>query len=1574
MTFGLGVPFVNTNTRGPNYRPPQRLKWYAKDITNRHKTAIPNPNYDSDRGISVVWDPEDACMYYTDEEVTNEAKDYKWLELKPDFPYFSGRCWNFYDMEKVIETVDGKDIVKYKKIPIKDITSEGKVEYRGKRFRTNMNLLVNTGMVPEGQNPVLNNRGIIWELDEPENPFIKREKYDDRLLSVSDIENVIFFLDIPTKSLKYYSGKDSIKDENKPMIKWRPYYMRDPGLGQTMGVDWYRQGVDNCYREDGSKVYLWRDPLTLTLYSLNKSPDFFDFEVYLIRLDLVQFMKPLFDVAELTKKYNFSNSLKFQTLYNFLKRFRTLYGLLMDYNDVKKLLDKINKEYAFAIHSDKFNITNLNVSSAEEYRKECEASIEKLRTIMKTLIPILKTSEKQEVLHQVNLPEVERGGAAFVLPDHDKHKLQLKDVEPVLDPYGFNEYDDILGLLKWQVVSEFPKKTDDNRWVMESTNDNFSHNDPHPRYLNRVLLRDEMQAVLNAYRMLASDDADKKVLDKNLINIQYSNDDEYHSTAEENSNYINKVQHVVKKIDYKQNRTVLFTFNVMLMQCKLERQMFLNEINADDIREEEESICKSVEWQQEKYVYGLGHQLICSDAEHSFLSMPFVRGGRGGARGGRGGGGERGGGRGGRGGRGGFRGRGEARAPRHHDDEIRNEVKSIELKLTKNIKEIGIASILKCELDKTHVWTLNKVDHYLDFRTWKVYSYHGVWMPARFKALDIMAQERYIGFKSFRRFRENEDAVKKLSKAGDALRQERYTKKVCVGYQFESHNIERSPYQVYYPPGTIVYPLTLKQAKLFGLGTNATVNTEINREDFINDAERKLEKTKDIAGYALFERIRRDARDKKIAEFHEEKRTKEKEAEMRRQRERPPPSQAPPTQAKTSTQPETSTQPAEIEPQNAEIEPQDAEIYNEDFETFLGNIVRYYSKYKTEIESVAKTLQYSLMKENIELIVVRVNSMKNPNETVSEFMRRKILEFGITDDFGFIDYFNINCYKHGLASQLTFLGGRTERNKSSKSSTFSDDKRKREMDTKNWIKNTITRDNQQHSDNENTENVWKSVQDDWELPVNVDREKWSRLMNSAEFNKYERGKMNSYGEGDHFKLFGHYYLKINLERCSQPVVSLLKAIAESLKYYVMRTGFEAKGMERKDINEFLVNGGKSLDAKKKLNEQNEENSSLIRYLIAYFTSHETYTDDFKTVLREQGDVTISDLFANIETFCGEDFNCNYEDILSIYISYITKIPIVCIEEERGIDNLDNCRYTKPDSYFQLDDGEIYILRSQTKPYQYYPLFSKSTWNMKIMLEYYYEAKVEKSSDKIVTTANKVAITGVEGAFIGREGDDPISAMVVHRQPRNSSSFFSACRDAMAAHLELPYYAIPSVYAFYTKWWHHVALLPEEILSRIRHKDKDYTSCKDKFANFLDSTNDFCIGEDELVLLHIIGIPKEACIRPEFSSEKFKYIDIFKPLFFLCHDEQEILHINPIENAHKKVAMKKIDEPVIPLLEWIVRKAEWNEGKNEFVYNEEPVAIFYDLLVCVNAAVMKKKTEETTKMRQQCHFENIFSYE
>lgn len=160
------------------------------------------------------------------------------------------------------------------------------------------------------------------------------------------------------------------------------------------------------------------------------------------------------------------------------------------------------------------------------------------------------------------------------------------------------------------------------------------------------------------------------------------------------------------------------------------------------------------------------------------------------------------------------------------------------------------------------------------------------------------------------------------------------------------------------------------------------------------------------------------------------------------------------------------------------------------------------------------------------------------------------------------------------------------------------------------------------------------------------------------------------------------------------------------------------------------------------------------------------------------------------------------------------------------------------------------------------------------------------------------------------GDVPIFALYVHEQPHSNYSFYTACRDAMAAYLDLPAWAIASASYFVRELFDYLHTLPDGVCNllagvsdiTIHNANRSPPNIRKYVLDnviaplfaALASGKDICLTTDQLWVISTVGIPIYACATPEYLSQlpdRMERGKVIPAIFYLLRDVEGTIHLD-----------------------------------------------------------------------------------
>ena len=275
------LPYCVRKANSRHGKQARNFKWSVKgpDGVVVHLAC---PSCDSMRGIFVVWNPVEDRVYYTDTDLSdidsmadNAIKSIDWRELREGLPFFARRSWYYYD-RFTVDPATKNDPGTKKLTAVSFLARDTDFQMRGtvglivahdgkREFFAQINDCVKPRFLPSD---------LSWCISVPVDPEsrLRDGSFDRRLVKASDLPRTTFLVDTVQRQTLYWHVRDQ---------RWEQYTVRDPGWGFTPGGG-YAGGSGGIWDRDGvvvkEGVYLWRDPITHNLYALERGVDFATFQ------------------------------------------------------------------------------------------------------------------------------------------------------------------------------------------------------------------------------------------------------------------------------------------------------------------------------------------------------------------------------------------------------------------------------------------------------------------------------------------------------------------------------------------------------------------------------------------------------------------------------------------------------------------------------------------------------------------------------------------------------------------------------------------------------------------------------------------------------------------------------------------------------------------------------------------------------------------------------------------------------------------------------------------------------------------------------------------------------------------------------------------------------------------------------------------------------------------------------------------------------------------------------------------------------------------------------------------------
>ena len=267
------LPYCVRKANPKHGKQAQNFKWLVRGFDGA-VVHLAIPSHDVNRRIFVVWNPVEGMVYYTDAplEAIDSMPDLAigsivWYELREGLPFFAQGHWCYYDrfMCEPGTTVSIPAVILARDTEFREVRRKG----GGVIYRL---IVANDGkrefsaVTDQWLKPAFLPRNLVWCIEVPPTPESRLPdgSVDRRLVKAGDLPRTTFLVDIIQRQTLYWHTRNS---------EWFEYTVRNPGWGFRRGQTWQRAGV---VLKDG--VYLWRDPITHGLYALERGGDFETFQ------------------------------------------------------------------------------------------------------------------------------------------------------------------------------------------------------------------------------------------------------------------------------------------------------------------------------------------------------------------------------------------------------------------------------------------------------------------------------------------------------------------------------------------------------------------------------------------------------------------------------------------------------------------------------------------------------------------------------------------------------------------------------------------------------------------------------------------------------------------------------------------------------------------------------------------------------------------------------------------------------------------------------------------------------------------------------------------------------------------------------------------------------------------------------------------------------------------------------------------------------------------------------------------------------------------------------------------------
>ena len=248
------------------------------------------------------------------------------------------------------------------------------------------------------------------------------------------------------------------------------------------------------------------------------------------------------------------------------------------------------------------------------------------------------------------------------------------------------------------------------------------------------------------------------------------------------------------------------------------------------------------------------------------------------------------------------------------------------------------------------------------------------------------------------------------------------------------------------------------------------------------------------------------------------------------------------------------------------------------------------------------------------------------------------------------------------------------------------------------------------------------------------------------------------------------------------------------------------------------------------------------------------------------------------------FEEGWMDVLCMYLE--TSISMTVLELDPDTNCADPLHEFTCDEPVYDSNPVMYVVEDADAP-TYSLAIARKDYVMRKLMQYYREpenaewikARESRSKKKEVSKKQKevekvIVMDALGNLSFNRLGAVPISSLVVHEQPLDNYSFFSMCRDAMAAYLRLAADDIAPTVNFRRAWIDYLCYLPDEACNMaignmrisIPGKNRSMDNMREHVANTvgkyffrtMQEGSDFTLTDEQLHIISEVGAPVSAC--------------------------------------------------------------------------------------------------------------------
>lgn len=406
-----------------------------------------------------------------------------------------------------------------------------------------------------------------------------------------------------------------------------------------------------------------------------------------------------------------------------------------------------------------------------------------------------------------------------------------------------------------------------------------------------------------------------------------------------------------------------------------------------------------------------------------------------------------------------------------------------------------------------------------------------------------------------------------------------------------------------------------------------------------------------------------------------------------------------------------------------------------------------------------------------------------------------------------------------------------------------------------------------------------------------------------------------------------------------------------------------------------------------------------------FDSFHSFRDKirgFAKSVDSDGVDSVSDWLVRLNTKTDDSHPFEESWLDAMMVSLETSIPITVLDLDRDSGTASEMYEFRCDDPVYPPEVVMYVVESDTE-HTYSLALSRKSYVLLKLLQYYRDPdnqqwiKERKSRSK-KTVAKKesnegqkvIVMDALGNLTFDKLGAVPISSLIVHEQPMDNYSFFSMCRDAMAAHLNLHGDDIAPTIDFRRDWIDYLCYLPDEACNmaignmRISIPGKTRTvvnmrehiknTVGDYFFRTMQEGGDFVLNDEQLHIISEVGAPVSAC---NLNAKNLKN-DYYSFRVIPCYEQDNELRI-------RFVMQPKNDKCItVPFLIWVAYNVG-EDGTNHNAIRGDPSAHYYHLLCAPDVEYEARNIEEkrvvkdsgsggAKKSLSACGYTNLYDYD